>query len=135
MDVLLFLFRKQVDEIFKDYFQSSNPIDLSSSDLEFNDFVFDLETVLSPYDFGKGFVEDSVRVLDDSLPESRHENPVSSQGSENSGAAGSDADMNCPLPDFRYSIVDQKVKWVSTSNFVLKRKKESADGNSESRTI
>ncbi|KAI3665127.1 hypothetical protein L6452_43745 [Arctium lappa] len=32
-------------------------------------------------DSGKGFVEESVKVLDDSSPELRHENPVSSQGS------------------------------------------------------
>ncbi|KVI03438.1 bZIP transcription factor 17 [Cynara cardunculus var. scolymus] len=140
------------EDFFNSAFKSSNPIDLSSSDPEFNDFVSDPETIvadsghhgsdvsgflniLSPDDSGKGFVHESVRVLDDSSPESRHENPVSSQGSGNCGSAGSDAAMNCPSPDSGNSVVDQKVKRESGSNFVLKRKKESSDGSPESRTM
>ncbi|KAI3769921.1 hypothetical protein L6452_01035 [Arctium lappa] len=144
------------EDLFNFSFKSSNPIDLSSSDIEFNDFVFDPETVvadsgnssgyhgsnfsgflniLSPNDSSKGFVEESVKVLDNSSLESRHENPISSQGSWNCGSAGSDAAMNCPSVDSGNSVVDHKVKRESASNFVLKKKKESFDRNLKSRTI
>lgn len=145
------------EEFLNSTFNTSNPFDLSSSDPEFNDFVSDHETVVaesgntsgnhesdvsgflnipSPDDSVKGFVEEtvkSVRVLGSSSPESK--NSVSSQGSGNCGSAGSEAAMNCPSPDSRNSIVDQKVKRETGSNFVLKRKNESSDDNSDSRTI
>ncbi|KAI3525966.1 hypothetical protein L1887_05105 [Cichorium endivia] len=144
------------EDFFNSTFNPTNPIDLSSSDPEFNDFVSDPETVVaesgnltehqgsdvsgflnipSPDNSGKGFAEEALMVLDSLSPESRTENPVSSQGSGNCGSAGSDAAMNCPSPDSGNSVVDQKVKRESGSNFVLKRKKETSDGNSESRTV
>ncbi|KAL4587406.1 hypothetical protein LXL04_000276 [Taraxacum kok-saghyz] len=143
------------EDFFNSTFNPSNPIDLSSSDPEFNEFVSDPETFVaesgnlsehqgdvsgflnipSPDDSGKGFLEETVMVLDSQSPESRTENPVSSQGSGNCGSAGSDAAMNCPSPDSGNSVVDHKVKRELGSNFMLKRKKETSDGNSESRTV
>ncbi|XP_023743602.1 bZIP transcription factor 17 [Lactuca sativa] len=144
------------EDFFNSAFNPTNPIDLSSSDPEFNDFVSDPETVVaesgnlsehqgsdvsgflnipSPDNSGKDFLGETVMVLDSLSPESRTENPVSSQGSGNCGSAGSDAAMNCPSPDSGNSVVDQKVKRESGSNFMLKRKKETPEGNSESRTI
>ncbi|KAI3811765.1 hypothetical protein L1987_21495 [Smallanthus sonchifolius] len=98
----------------------------------------------SPDNSGTGFVEEnsetvkSVRVLENSSPESRNENPVSSQGSGNCGSAGSEAAMSCPSPESGNSVVNQKVKREkpdTVSNTLLKRKNESSDVNSESRTI
>lgn len=144
------------EDFFNSTFRPTNPIDLSSSDPEFNDFVSDPETVVaesgnlsehqgsdvsgflnipSPHNSGKDFLDETLMVLDSLSPESRTENPVSSQGSGNCGSAGSEAAMNCPSPDSGNSVADQKVKRESGSNFMLKRKKETSDGNSESGTI
>ncbi|KAK9069262.1 hypothetical protein SSX86_013378 [Deinandra increscens subsp. villosa] len=143
------------EEFLNSTVHPSNPFDLSSSDPEFNEFVSDPETVIaesgnlsanygsdvsgflnipSPDNYGAGFGEEA-RALENSSPELRNENPVSSQGSGNCGSAGSEAAMNCPSPDSGNSVVDQKVKREAGSNFVLKRKNESSDVNSESRTI
>ncbi|XP_076913970.1 bZIP transcription factor 17-like [Bidens hawaiensis] len=158
---------------------ASGFLDLSSSDPEFNGFVSDREidgnnygsdicgylNIPSPDDDNEEMmmsnnninnksvksVKSSVRVLDNSSPESRH--PLSSQGS-----AGSEADMSCPSPESGNSVVNQKVKCEMMSNnnnsiinknddddnsnrnddknknnVVLKRKNENYDVNSNSK--
>ncbi|XP_071686506.1 bZIP transcription factor 17-like [Rutidosis leptorrhynchoides] len=152
-------------DFFNSAFNSSNPIDLSSSDPEFNDFASDHETIAvesgnlfesqlndcnhvsdvsgylnisSPDDL----LPEVAMNLENSLPESRNENPVSSQGSGNCGSAGShvmncdnfDSSDNCASPDSGNSVVEQKIKCELGNNFLLKRKSESSDVNSESRT-
>ncbi|KAD3336253.1 hypothetical protein R6Q59_028521 [Mikania micrantha] len=142
------------EEFLNSTVHTSNAFDLSYS--EFNDIVSDHETlgaesgnsfgnhgsdvsgflnIPSPDNSGTDCVDETVKVLDDSSPELRNENPVSSQGSGNCGSDGSEAAMNCASPESGNSVVDQKVKSEAGVNFVLKRKNESSDVNSESRTI
>ncbi|CAH1418501.1 unnamed protein product [Lactuca virosa] len=85
------------EDFFNSAFNPTNPIDLSSSDPEFNDFVSDPETVVaesgnlsehqgsdvsgflnipSPDNSGKDFIGETIMVLDSLSPESRTENPV-----------------------------------------------------------
>ncbi|KAI3830236.1 hypothetical protein L1987_04372 [Smallanthus sonchifolius] len=147
------------EEIFNSTFNQSNPFDLLCSDPEFNNFMPDHETVAtasvnssgnqgsdvpvfvnipSPDNSGIGFIKEimnPVRNLENSSLELRNENPDSSQGSGNCGSAGSEAAMICPSPDSGNSVVNRTVKGETVSNFVLKRKNESCDVNSESRTI
>lgn len=143
------------DDIFTSDFNSSNPIDP-----QFNDFVSDPDSnlsgnrvsdvsqflnVTSPDNnsaSGEQFVDETVMISqnsNNSLPESRNENTVSSQGSGNCGGSEGIAKMNCASPDSDNSdnsVVDQKVKRESVNNnFMLKRKNDSCDVNSESRTI
>ncbi|XP_076913779.1 bZIP transcription factor 17-like [Bidens hawaiensis] len=70
-------------------------------------------------DSGRVFVDENVNL-------ERNENPVSS---------GSELAVNCPSPDSGNSVVNRKMKRETASNFVLKRKNESFDVNSEARTI
>ncbi|XP_071720211.1 bZIP transcription factor 17-like [Rutidosis leptorrhynchoides] len=153
-------------EFFNSAFDSSNPIGLSSSDPEFNDFAFDHETIAAESGNLLEFqLNDSDHVSDVSgylnisspdksvpelamnsenlLPELNNENPVSSHGSSNCGSAGShdimncdnfDNSDNCASPDSGISVVEQKMNCELGSSFMLKRKNEICDGNSESRT-